>query len=101
MIDLTPTIIAAIGLLAGLVTLILWPWVKANTPAKKLEFLLLTVKMLVFAAEQLKLRGIIKDKLQYVQEQLLEKGFKIDINAIEAMVCELNIAQGKETVKVE
>ena len=101
MIDLTPTIIAIIGLLAGISTLILWPWIKARLPAQKLEFLFLTPKMLVFAAEQLKLRGIIKDKLTYVQEQLLEKGFKIDINAIEAMVCELNISQGKETVKIE
>ena len=48
------------------------------------------MRILVYAAEQMKLKGIIEDKFGYVQEQLALKGFTVDLNAIQAMVREMN-----------
>lgn len=100
MIDLTPFILGAIVVLSGIVTYLVWPKVKGLTTPEQYAFLLTTTKVLVYAAEQLKLTGKITNKLEYVKEGLEKAGFTIDINAIEAMVKELNIAQGKETVKI-
>ena len=46
----------------------------------------LVVKMLVYAAEQLYGDGKGKEKLQYVKDQLIERGYDIDLDEIEAAV---------------
>lgn len=46
----------------------------------------LVVKMLVYAAEQIYGDGRGKDKLQYVKDQLIERGYNIDLDEIEAAV---------------
>lgn len=46
----------------------------------------LVVKMLVYAAEQIYGDGRGKDKLQYVKDQLIERGYDIDLDEIEAAV---------------
>lgn len=90
-INLTPIIQAIITLLAALVTYKLVPWIKARTTAEQQAILLTTTRTLVFAAEQIygPLKG--KEKLLYVKGKLAQKGYSVDIDAIEAMVREMNI----------
>ena len=90
MIDLTPIILAIITIIGTLVTYKLIPWIQTQTTADQYELLLTTVRILVYSAEQMKLKGIIEDKFGYVQEQLALKGFAVDLNAIQAMVREMN-----------
>lgn len=90
-IDLTPIINAVIALIAALVTLRLLPWIKARTTATQQAMLLATTKTLVFAAEQLYQAGEGRQKLAYVKQKLLEKGFAVDLDAIEAMVTQLKL----------
>ena len=93
MIDLTPIFEAILALLAALVTYKLIPWIKARTTAEQQALLSATVKTLVYAAEQLYGAGKGQEKLAYVEEQLLARGFTVDNAAIEAMVREM-IADG-------
>lgn len=90
-INLTPIIQAIIALLAALVTYKLVPWIKARTTAEQQAILLTTTRTLVFAAEQIygPLNG--KEKLLYVKGKLAQKGYSVDIDAIEAMVREMNL----------
>ena len=90
MIDLTPIILAIITIIGALVTYKLIPWIQTQTTADQYELLLTTVRILVYSAEQMKLKGIIEDKFGYVQDQLALKGFAVDLNAIQAMVREMN-----------
>ena len=92
-IDLTPLFQALIGFLAALVTYKLIPWIQARTSAQQQDKLRATVKVVVFAAEQLFGAGNGKNKLMYVKGKLAEKGFKIDIDEIEAKVQELKLTQ--------
>lgn len=88
-IDLTPIIEALIGLLAAIVTYKLIPLIKANTTAKQRELLQVTVRTLVYAAEQIYGSGTGAKKLTYVQEQLRQRGFEVDMAEIEGAVREL------------
>ena len=90
-IDLTPILQAVIGLIAALITIKVIPWIKARTTAEQQALLLATTKTLVFAAEQIYGAGSGKDKLMYVKGKLMEKGFSVDIDVIEAMVKEMNL----------
>lgn len=90
MVDLTPIILAIITIIGALVTYKLIPWIQTQTTADQYELLLTTVRILVYSAEQMKLKGIIEDKFGYVQDQLALKGFAVDLNAIQAMVREMN-----------
>lgn len=47
------------------------------------------MRTLVFAAEQIYGAGRGGEKLQYVKQQLQKQGFDVDVNQIEAAVCEL------------
>lgn len=100
MIDLTPIILAIITIIGALVTYKLSPWIKTQTTADQYDLLLTTVRILVYAAEQMKLKGIIEDKFGYVQEQLALKGFTVDLNAIQAMVREMH-GNGDAAPKIE
>lgn len=88
-IDLTPIVQAVIGLLAALITYKLIPLIKAKTTAEQQALLQVTVRTLVYAAEQIYGSGAGEKKLQYVKQQLQARGFDVDINQIEAAVKEL------------
>lgn len=88
MIDLTPIIQAIIALLAALITYKLIPWIKAKTSAAQQANITAVIKMLVFAAEQIYGANSGAEKMQYVKERLLERGYDIDIPAIESAVAQ-------------
>lgn len=96
MIDLTPIFEAILALLAALVTYKLIPWIKSKTTAEQQALLTATVKTLVYAAEQLYGAGKGKEKFTYVRQKLQEKGFDVDVDAIEAAVKEITIEITKE-----
>ena len=95
-IDLTPIFQAVLALLAALVTYKLIPWIKSKTTAEQQALLTATVKTLVYAAEQLYGAGKGDEKLAYVKQKLEEKGFDVDVDAIEAAVKEITIEITKE-----
>ena len=90
-IDLTPIFQAVLGFLAALITHKLIPWIQARTTAQQQEMLRAAVSVAVYAAEQLYGAGAGKDKLMYVKGQLAKKGYKIDVDEIEAAVRELTV----------
>ena len=90
-IDLTPLFQALIGFLAALVTYKLIPWIKARTTAQQQDLLRAAVSVAVYAAEQLYGAGSGKEKLMYVKGQLAKKGYRVDVDEIEATVRELTI----------
>lgn len=85
-IDLTPIFQAIIALIAALVCYKLIPWIKARTTEAQQDNYKALVKTLVFAAEQIYGAGKGKEKLNYVKLRLAEKGFDVDVDAIEAAV---------------
>ncbi|MEG1813796.1 MAG: phage holin, LLH family [Clostridia bacterium] len=93
-IDLTPLFQAVIAVLAALITGKLLPWIKVRTNEVQRERLAAIVHTLVYAAQQLYKNGEIQDRLDYVQEALLERGYTADRDAIEAAVRELKLADG-------
>ncbi len=60
-----------------------------------------TVKILVYAAEQLYGAGKGDVKLQYVEDELESRGLKVDIAAIEAAVREMNLLESWEGTVIE
>lgn len=88
MVDFTPIIKAFIALLAALVTYKLIPWIKSKTTESQQSYLRAMVRMLVFSAEQLYGAGNGKEKMDYVQKRLREKGYDVDVDEIEAAVGE-------------
>lgn len=96
MIDLTTILEAIIALIAALVTYKVIPWIKAKTTESQQAILMATVRTLVYAAEQLYGAGKGKEKFTYVRQKLQEKGFDVDVDAIEAAVKEITIEIAKE-----
>lgn len=96
MIDLTDIIQAAIALIVALITYKVIPWIKAKTTESQQAILMATVRTLVYAAEQLYGAGKGKEKFTYVRQKLQEKGFDVDVDAIEAAVKEITIEIAKE-----
>ena len=90
-IDLTPLFQAVIAFLTALVSYKLIPWIQARTTAQHQEMLRAAVSVAVYAAEQLYGAGAGKEKLMYVKGQLAKKGYKVDIDEIEAAVRELTV----------
>ena len=66
---------------------------KARTNRQQQEYLLSTVRILVFAAEQIYGAGKGSTKYQYVEEELEHRGLKVDAAAIEAAVREMNLLE--------
>lgn len=56
-----------------------------------------TIRILVYAAEQIYGAGKGSSKYQYVQNELEERGLKVDAAAIEATVREMNLISSWET----
>ena len=96
MIDLTDIIQTAIALIVALITYKVIPWIKAKTTESQQAILMATVRTLVYAAEQLYGAGKGKEKFTYVRQKLQEKGFDVDVDAIEAAVKEITIEIAKE-----
>lgn len=96
MIDLTDIIQAVIALIVALITYKVIPWIKAKTTESQQAMLMATVRTLVYAAEQMYGAGKGDEKLQYVKQKLEEKGFDVDVDAIEAAVKEITIEITKE-----
>ena len=92
MIDITPIAEAVLALAAALITAKLLPWLRARLTLQQQELLSVTVRTLVFAAEQLYGSGTGAKKLEYVQRGLEDKGFCVDVAAIEAAVWQLTKA---------
>ena len=59
--------------------------------------MLSTIRILVYAAEQIYGAGKGNSKYQYVQNELEERGLRVDAAAIEAAVREMNLVSSWET----
>lgn len=86
MIDLTPMFNALIVLMAAIITAFVVPWIKSKTTVQQQEALAGLYRTLCFAAEQLYGAGRGEDKLDYVEAQLMERGYTVDRDMIEATV---------------
>ena len=91
MIDLTPLLQAVIALAATIITLKVIPWVKAHTTAQQQALLKSTTEILVRAAEQLYGSDKGQEKLAYVSDELVRRGYQVDTAAIEAAVHSMNL----------
>ena len=85
-IDLTVILVAVLDLIAALITYKLIPWIQSKTTAQQQQNLDAVYCTLVFAAEQLYGANHGSEKLQYVKERLLERGYDVDVPTIEATV---------------
>ena len=88
-INLTPIIQALIGLLAALITYRLIPMIKAHTTKTQQAVMESVLYGMVAAAENLYAQGRVTDKLQWVKDQMMVKGFDIDVATIEGAVADL------------
>ena len=94
-IDLTPILQAVIALLAALVTYKLVPWIKSKTDAQQQANLMALAKVAVYAAEQVYGAGHGADKLAYARDWLAQRGYAVDLAAIEASVKEMTLDKDK------
>ncbi|MBR7188374.1 MAG: holin [Clostridia bacterium] len=85
------------ALLASWITLRVIPWLKARTNRQQQEYLLSTIRILVYAAEQIYGAGRGSTKYQYVKDELDKRGLSVDAAAIEATVREMNLLKSWET----
>lgn len=72
------------------------PWLKSKTTKDQQDYLLATARMLVYAAEQLYGAGKGDTKMQYVLDELENRGLSIDLSVIEAAVHEMNLIESWE-----
>ena len=87
MIDLTPIVNALITLLGLLLTTFLIPWIKVKVSAEKLEQVKKWTAVGVKAAEMIyKESGMGEAKKNYVRKFLESKGYKLDIDAVDALI---------------
>ena len=73
------------------------PWLKSKTTKEQQDYLLATARVLVYAAEQVYGAGKGDAKMQYVQDELENRGLSVDIPVIEAAVREMNLIESWET----
>lgn len=85
-IDLTPALQALIMLLSALITAFVVPWLKTKLKAQQWDALVNATKTAVFAAEQVYGSGWGRDKMRYAEEYITAKGYKVDVDLIEATV---------------
>lgn len=97
-VDLTQIVVSVIGivfsfLLTWLIKAVVPPvkeWLKTRTTAQQRDMFNNLVRQLVLAAEQTIGAGKGSEKLRYVCDRLTDKGYMIDLDAIEATVKEMN-----------
>ena len=95
-INLTPIFEALIGVIALLIYYKLVPWLKVKLSAEQYQKMLAFVKTAVFAAEKIYAGpGNGKEKLMHVKAALAKHGYEVDVDAIEAMVYELDLEKLK------
>lgn len=87
-IDLTPVVLAIIALIAGVVARKLIPWIDSKISDEQRWALKALVRTLVFAAEQLYGSENGQQKLEYVIQELKDRGYTVDRAEIEAAVWE-------------
>ena len=87
MIDLTALVQAVIALIAALISAFVIPWLKRKICAEKLAEVSTWVEIAVEAAEQLyEGSGRGAEKKEYVIQFLQQKGYTVDMAAIENMI---------------
>lgn len=87
MIDLTPILNALITLLGLLLTTFLIPWIKLKVNTEKLEAVKKWTTVGVKAAEMIyKESGMGEAKKKYVRKFLESKGYKLDIDTVDALI---------------
>lgn len=99
--NITQILLGLILILGGIVTLVVWPYIKTHVSAEQLSILAGIAQTVVFAAEKIFGAKMGADKLRYaldLAKKLLEKkGLTFDEDviraAIEAQVQQLNLDQ--------
>ena len=99
--NITQILLGLILILGGVVTLVVWPYIKAHVSSEQLSMLAGIAQTVVFAAEKIFGAKMGPDKLAYalgLAKKLLEKkGLSFDEEviraAIEAQVEQLNLDQ--------
>ena len=87
MIDLTPVVNALITLLGLLLTTFLIPWIKLKVSTEKLEQVKKWTAVGVKAAEMIyKESSMGEAKKNYVRKFLESKGYKLDIDTVDALI---------------
>lgn len=87
MIDLTPIVNALITLIALLLTTFLIPWIRTKISNEKLEEVKKWTTVGVKAAEMIyKESGRGEAKKEYVRKFLASKGYKLDIDTVDALI---------------
>ena len=97
--NITQILLGLILILGGIVTLVVWPYIKTHVSAEQLSILAGIAQTVVFAAEKIFGAKMGTDKLRYaldLAKRLLEKkGLTFDEDviraAIEAQVQQLNL----------
>lgn len=85
-IDLTPIVQGLIVVISILITRYFVPWLKTEMTIAQREKLAGVVETFVFAAEQIYGSGWGQAKLNYVKARLMDNGYTVDIDLIEATV---------------
>ena len=86
-IDLTALVQAVIALITALISAFVIPWLKRKISAEKLTEVSTWVEIAVEAAEQLyEGSGRGAEKKEYVIQFLQQKGYTVDMTAIENMI---------------
>ena len=86
-IDLTAIVQAGLALLAAAITRYVVPWLKSKCTAAQLSNIAYWVQALVAAAEQI-FRGQNRgaEKVAWVSQELIKRGYKLDTNEIRALI---------------
>ena len=84
--DFTNVVMAVIGIICGVLTKFLIPWIQANTTKAQQEKLRDAVGVLVYAAERLYPAGSGDEKKEYVMSSLKKQGFQLDMDRLVAFV---------------
>lgn len=86
-IDLTPVLEAAISLCAALITIVLIPMLKQKLSKGRLDEIKTWVGAAVAAAEQIyKGSGRGDEKKAYVLQFLKDKGYTVDLDAVDKLI---------------
>lgn len=87
MIDITPIVVSLFGLIGTVLTVIVWPLVKAKTTSQQQAVIQSLVNIAVAAAEQsFAGSGKGQEKKAYVLEWLAARGITVDEDMLDAMI---------------
>ncbi len=85
--DITPIVVALIGLLSTIVTCVLVPYFKSKTTEAQRENIYFWAKIAVNAAEKIfNDSGMGKEKKEYVKEFLAAHGIHLDESQVEVVI---------------